>query len=329
VIWIPSLAADYLGVTTGDTWWDFALELVLYWPYYALFHASRWQATPGKRAFGIKVTNLHGTRIGFGRATARYYASILSALPLALGFIIAAFTRRRQALHDILCGTLVVSADTAPGAMAPDYQVMPLPGTVVAAVFGLVFANVLATWAHVYFVPSPSQPIADQGVPVGTVTGPSFELTYALYKFPLFGGDPTLVKEGLRTYGLSDVRVRPGPQGDVSAVKRLEITDGFSIEAHIYREANIDGFGLSVEKQAGFSWEWFDRERDDIFSKRQGPGRIRVRMAEAGGKQEVAEIRFLDDVTLRLDRYFLIPFTADESDHLVVRKGSVLILKAP
>jgi uncharacterized RDD family membrane protein YckC len=58
---------------------------------------------------GIYVTGLDGQRISFLRATGRYLAKFLSALILFIGFIMAAFTARKQALHDMIAGTLVLS----------------------------------------------------------------------------------------------------------------------------------------------------------------------------------------------------------------------------
>lgn len=77
------------------------------WLYYALLESSASQATLGKQAMGIKVTDLNGNRISFARATGRYFAKILSALILCIGFIMVAFTAKKQGLHDLLAGTLV------------------------------------------------------------------------------------------------------------------------------------------------------------------------------------------------------------------------------
>lgn len=76
--------------------------------YYAGMESSGSQATLGKQALGIKVTDLNGRRITFGRAVGRFFGKILSALILMIGFIMAAFTERKQALHDMIAGTLVV-----------------------------------------------------------------------------------------------------------------------------------------------------------------------------------------------------------------------------
>ena len=78
---------------------------LLYW---SLFEASAVQATPGKLAVGIRVTDTAGARLGFGRALLRNVLKILSFLILLIGYLMAAFTRRKQALHDLMAGTLVV-----------------------------------------------------------------------------------------------------------------------------------------------------------------------------------------------------------------------------
>jgi uncharacterized RDD family membrane protein YckC len=84
------------------------LSTVAQWLYFALLESSSKQATVGKMALGIRVTDLDGRRITFGRATGRHFGKILSGLILGIGFLMAAFTERKQALHDMLAGTLVV-----------------------------------------------------------------------------------------------------------------------------------------------------------------------------------------------------------------------------
>ncbi|HEX5426426.1 MAG TPA: RDD family protein [Candidatus Acidoferrales bacterium] len=84
------------------------LRIVVNWLYYALFESSAWQATIGKKALGLTVTDLEGRRIGFGRATGRFFAKILSFMILCIGFFMIAFTSKKQGLHDILAGTLVL-----------------------------------------------------------------------------------------------------------------------------------------------------------------------------------------------------------------------------
>ena len=84
------------------------LHIVLNWLYFTLLESSSKQATLGKMALRIVVTDLNGNRISFGRANGRYWAKIISSLILLIGFIMAGFTKKKQALHDIIAGTLVV-----------------------------------------------------------------------------------------------------------------------------------------------------------------------------------------------------------------------------
>jgi uncharacterized RDD family membrane protein YckC len=78
------------------------------WLYFAFMESSSWQATLGKRALGIIVTDENGNRLTFGRATGRYWAKFLSYFILMIGFLMAAFTPKKQALHDMVANTLVV-----------------------------------------------------------------------------------------------------------------------------------------------------------------------------------------------------------------------------
>lgn len=78
------------------------------WLYFSLTESSSWQATVGKRICGIIVTDQFGNRIGFGRATGRYFGKILSGFLLGIGFLLAGLTERKQALHDLIASTLVI-----------------------------------------------------------------------------------------------------------------------------------------------------------------------------------------------------------------------------
>jgi uncharacterized RDD family membrane protein YckC/DNA-directed RNA polymerase subunit M/transcription elongation factor TFIIS len=108
VVVAAAMANDRESAETTANVLAFILGVIVGWLYEALFVSSEWQATPGKMAMGIMVTDLDGNRISFGRATGRYFAKILSGLPMAIGYIMAAFTEKKQALHDVLAGTLVV-----------------------------------------------------------------------------------------------------------------------------------------------------------------------------------------------------------------------------
>ena len=84
------------------------LGIVISWLYFTLFESSPKQATPGKMALGIIVTDLDGNQISFGRANGRYWSKIVSSITLLIGYIMAGFTEKKQALHDIIASTLVL-----------------------------------------------------------------------------------------------------------------------------------------------------------------------------------------------------------------------------
>lgn len=93
------------------------------WLYSSLLESSSWQGTLGKKAVGLRVTDLDGNRISFGKATGRYFGKILSGMICLVGFFMAAFTEKRQALHDQLAGTLVLSGP----ATVAQYEPPPPP----------------------------------------------------------------------------------------------------------------------------------------------------------------------------------------------------------
>jgi uncharacterized RDD family membrane protein YckC len=84
------------------------LAFVGQWLYEALLTSSSWQGTVGKRLLQLKVTDETGNRIGFGRATGRFFAKILSSMFFYVGFIMVGLTDRKRGLHDMLAGTLVM-----------------------------------------------------------------------------------------------------------------------------------------------------------------------------------------------------------------------------
>ena len=76
--------------------------------YFVLMESSNKQATFGKSVFGLRVTNMQGGRISLGQAFIRYFAKFLSAMIVYVGFMMAGWTEKKQAVHDKLAGTLVV-----------------------------------------------------------------------------------------------------------------------------------------------------------------------------------------------------------------------------
>jgi len=86
----------------------FLLLFAMMWVYYAFFETSSWQATPGKKLFRLYVTDLDGRKITFWRSSMRYFGRKISEVTFLVGYFIAGFTDKKQALHDILAGCLVL-----------------------------------------------------------------------------------------------------------------------------------------------------------------------------------------------------------------------------
>ena len=138
----------FVGVTLGTStmppenpfpafagWaWLWILPVAGPWLYHALFESSNRQATPGKLACGIKLTDLAGERIGFGRASARYFASWITSVTFLIGYLTVAFTDKRQALHDLIARTLVVGSKVEPARVATAAPARKLSGWVVAMI---------------------------------------------------------------------------------------------------------------------------------------------------------------------------------------------------
>lgn len=87
---------------------SFTISSILRLLYFTIMESSRLQATVGKMALGIIVTDETGNRISFMRANGRFFAKMVSALILYIGYIMAGFTERKQALHDIIASTYVI-----------------------------------------------------------------------------------------------------------------------------------------------------------------------------------------------------------------------------
>lgn len=83
--------------------------LAMHWLYFAGMESSARQATFGKSIMSMRVADLDGQRISFGHATGRFFAKLVSGIiPFLIGYWMAAFTAKKQALHDLIAGTLVL-----------------------------------------------------------------------------------------------------------------------------------------------------------------------------------------------------------------------------
>ncbi|MDH2333969.1 RDD family protein [Paenibacillus polymyxa] len=112
--WVPSPAESSLlsdgspYIFTMKTIGQTLLNWGAIWLYYALMESSKCKATVGKLALGIVVVDEFNHKLSFGRASARYWSKLISVIILFVGFIMAAFTARKQALHDLIARTYVV-----------------------------------------------------------------------------------------------------------------------------------------------------------------------------------------------------------------------------
>lgn len=99
-ILLPMLVSAGMGL--------YLSAFLLTWLYYALMESGPRQATIGKMAVGVTVIDIDGNRISFAKASLRYFAKIISSAIFMIGYIMAGFTEKKQALHDILASTFVV-----------------------------------------------------------------------------------------------------------------------------------------------------------------------------------------------------------------------------
>ncbi len=128
---VLGMAMGAAGVAIGNIIFFF-LQL-LYWP---VMESSARQATFGKSLMGLQVTDLDGNRTSFIRALLRNLGKIISSMILGIGFLLAAFTARKQALHDIITSCLVVRTG---------------PSSFLKAVVVAVLALVLVIGASYYY----------------------------------------------------------------------------------------------------------------------------------------------------------------------------------
>ncbi|HVB85567.1 MAG TPA: RDD family protein [Candidatus Dormibacteraeota bacterium] len=110
---------QHAGISTTDPWAVYshptrqllAVELLMamvQWLYWALLESSPWQATVGKKLLGLYVVDMNGKRLTFARASGRFFAKIISTLSLGFGYVMAGFTPKKQALHDLIAKSLVL-----------------------------------------------------------------------------------------------------------------------------------------------------------------------------------------------------------------------------
>ena len=93
------------------------IPIIPAWLYWSLQHCSESQATVGQNACNIKLMAISGEKIGFGRATGRFFGNLLNIFTFFIGFLLFFFTTNRQCLHDLVTSTVVV--ETTPVQTTP------------------------------------------------------------------------------------------------------------------------------------------------------------------------------------------------------------------
>lgn len=83
-------------------------NLVMLWLYFAFLESSAWQGSIGKRVLRLRVTDVNGERLSFKHASGRFFSKFLSSATAGLGFLLVAWTRHKQGLHDLVSSTLVL-----------------------------------------------------------------------------------------------------------------------------------------------------------------------------------------------------------------------------
>jgi uncharacterized RDD family membrane protein YckC len=217
---------------------------ILYW---GLMHASARQATFGKALLGLKVTDISGGRVAVLRSLAREVAKYISALPLMIGFILAAFTKRKQALHDFFVSTTVVREGHAHvvaalvmgvfGWFAPAALAMFLGGAVLAAMMGVMGGGIMEAMRDAQ---KPAQTASVQKAPA---TPAPAQTAVAPKPAPMSGGDVETVLAAKLT-GLE----KPGTTRAGPAILELDSLFGGSFWIRTYLPAlkDFQGDGVSV-----------------------------------------------------------------------------------
>lgn len=101
-------SAGIVAILIGMYFLVVGVLFVLQWLYFAVMESTK-GATFGKMALGIRVTDMSGNPVSFGRASGRYFAKLVSSLTFGIGYIIAGFSQQKQALHDMIAGCLIVN----------------------------------------------------------------------------------------------------------------------------------------------------------------------------------------------------------------------------
>ncbi|MDR0291248.1 MAG: RDD family protein [Elusimicrobium sp.] len=139
IIWLVTIPIKM----ASDAGEEFLILFAVWVLYFSLMESSPTQATLGKKLLGIKVTDAQGQRLTFVKALLRNLSKIISMFTLYIGFIMAAFTQKKQALHDIITDCLVVNNNFSPAEEAATPPQKSSTGLIIALVIAGLFFVVL------------------------------------------------------------------------------------------------------------------------------------------------------------------------------------------
>ncbi len=128
-VFVPAIVSKIILVLLG----------VAQFLYFPLFESSSRQGTYGKSLMGLKVTDISGNRISFLRALGRNLAKIISGMILMIGYLMAGFTSKKQGLHDMIAGTLIIKEKPAKTGLV----ILAIFGPTIVYVIGVVFFSSL------------------------------------------------------------------------------------------------------------------------------------------------------------------------------------------
>lgn len=101
---IIAMVATIIAAASAVALMIFVLQVL----YFSFMESSKYQGTVGKMALGLIVTDANGGKLDFTKALIRNLGKIVSSMILFIGYIMAGFTEKKQALHDMIASTLVV-----------------------------------------------------------------------------------------------------------------------------------------------------------------------------------------------------------------------------
>lgn len=158
------------------------------------------------------------------------------------------------------------------------------------------------------------------------------ELAYEIYA--INDGSKELLDKGVKEYIYNDIQVTKNFMTTTAGrwEKSLDVTNTFFIGGSIIREEEVTGLGLWIGITSewyefwikeGLSWEWFTKDTDGVFVKLQETGKLKVTMKTIDNNEEIKNIEFISDVTMRLNNSW-IPLFTDKTHLMVIKKGSTL-----